>query len=71
MKRNNDCEECGGKIIYKSNELYCSKCGLVFDDEPINFGPERLMQTPETRRTGDPITWLKPFTGTIIGRKPR
>ncbi len=64
------CEDCGSKITYKSNELYCIKCGLVYDDEPVDFGPERSLDQDGQQiasRTGQPITWLHPFSGTIIG----
>jgi hypothetical protein len=29
--KNNNCEECGGQIIFKDNEYFCSICGLVVE----------------------------------------
>ena len=34
----NACPDCGGHVTENCDELYCTKCGLVLDDRPINFG---------------------------------
>jgi transcription initiation factor TFIIB len=64
------CAECGGRIFFGKQETYCTSCGLVVEDEPINLGEESFAGNPEQaakqRRTGAPITWLNPEIGSIF-----
>jgi transcription initiation factor TFIIB len=34
------CDECGGDFRTGGDEVVCTDCGLVIDDEPIDHGPE-------------------------------
>ena len=36
MRTDNVCPECGGTVVHKTAESYCTKCGLVVDDAPVD-----------------------------------
>ncbi len=63
------CPDCKGKLSYKQDEIYCTKCGLVVDDSPVDFGRDDY-DNNESRnkqnRTGAPITYLSPWIWTKI-----
>jgi transcription initiation factor TFIIB len=58
------CPECGGQIIRDEDhgETACEDCGLVLDDEELDYGPEWRAFDGEERdeksRVGAPITQL-------------
>lgn len=67
--KDNACVECGGRIFFGKQETYCTSCGLVVDDEPVNLGeetPANPEKASRQRRTGAPITWLNPEVGSIF-----
>jgi transcription initiation factor TFIIB len=57
-----ECPECGGDLAEDAErgETVCSQCGLVVDDDAIDYGPEWRAFTPkesdEKARTGAPMT---------------
>lgn len=64
QQNNTTCPECGGTIIEHSDtqEQLCEECGLVYDADVIDPGPEWRAYTTEERnkkeRTGAPLTDL-------------
>ena len=54
------CPECGGIVHTNTVETACEDCGLVFEDRPIDYGPEWRAFDDEERerreRTGPPLT---------------
>ncbi len=36
----NQCPECNGQIINGPNDSHCEDCGLIVEDEEIDYGPE-------------------------------
>lgn len=79
IKSANDttCPECQGRITWSSDsgEAACESCGLVFEADPIDHGPEWRAFTPTERdeksRVGAPTTKLKHDKGlsTTISRQ--
>ena len=71
----NECPECNSKKLTKDDnraELVCNNCGLVLDDDLIDYGPEWRAfdseQKEKRARTGAPMTPLvhdKGLTTTI------
>ncbi len=64
------CPECGSKNIkrdYKKAELVCEDCGLVIDENIVDFGPEWRAfddeQIVKRVRTGAPIKYTRPNKG--------
>lgn len=59
------CPECNGNIVYRDDEIYCQKCGLVIDDEPIVFTEEKMVDKEGefTSRTGPISKWIDPLSG--------
>lgn len=65
------CPECGGRVEQTSRETHCRECGLVVDEQQIDYGPEwRSFEEEERRRTGAPRTVTRHDKGlsTEIGR---
>ncbi len=79
------CPECGGDLLPANHETRCRECGLIVDEDHLDYGPE-WFDSPENssrRRTGTPLTagrhdrglstvigWQKDGQGnTIPGRK--
>ncbi|WP_083860365.1 transcription initiation factor IIB [Natrialba hulunbeirensis] len=79
------CPECRGEVITADHETRCRECGLIVDEDHLDYGPE-WFDSPENlsrRRTGTPLTagrhdrglstvigWQKDGRGnTIPGRK--
>lgn len=58
------CPDCGGKTAESPNEVYCTKCGLVFDDRPINFGidwddeKDEWVWSKNKSRAGNPSKYI-------------
>jgi len=59
------CPECGGNHLskdYSRAELVCQDCGLVIDEDLIDYGPEWRAFDSEQRekrsRTGSPMTYM-------------
>jgi transcription initiation factor TFIIB len=71
------CPECGGhhlKAAKDKGEVICQKCGLVVEDELVDFDKEwrELDEESESRRrTGAPLTYTHADQGlgTEVGRK--
>lgn len=64
------CPECKGKNIsrdYEKAEIICKDCGLVIDENIVDYGPEwRAFDTDQRdkrARTGAPIKYTKPNKG--------
>ncbi|MEA3255238.1 MAG: TFIIB-type zinc ribbon-containing protein, partial [Candidatus Altiarchaeota archaeon] len=60
------CPSCNGLNLvtdYKHGELVCKNCGLVIDDELLDFGPEWRAfdeeQKSKRSRTGSPVKYAK------------
>ncbi len=52
------CSECRGDIIAANHETRCRECGLIVDEDHLDYGPE-WFDSPENssqRRTGTPLT---------------
>ena len=71
MEKKIICPECNGNVTSTTNDIYCTKCGLVIEEEFINYGAETTNpeKTEIMRRTGSPITYLNPFDTTYIDIK--
>lgn len=56
----NTCPECEGRVTTNTRETVCDDCGLVFTEEVLDHGPERLRfeddERPDPSRTGAPLT---------------
>jgi transcription initiation factor TFIIB len=73
--KDNTCPECQGRVTRNSDsgEATCESCGLVFEDDPIDHGPEWRAFTSDERdeksRVGAPTTQLMHDKGlsTTIG----
>lgn len=61
------CPDCGGRLIYKDNEIYCRECGLVVDDCPVDSSEEGVYidHTGEgnQKRTGDTLGYIDGYGG--------
>ena len=33
-----NCQDCNNKLLEKIDEVYCPRCGLVLEDNPLYFG---------------------------------
>lgn len=68
-----DCPDCGSYVKYLQFEAYCSGCGLVIDDEPVDDSAviESDGDGNLSTGTGPGFTWLDPLWGTysLIGTK--
>ena len=68
-----NCPECKSEVIFRTMEAYCSECGLVVDDEPVDMGPQISEDTDGnlSTGTGPKHTWLDPISGTysLMGTK--
>ncbi|MHC3438968.1 transcription initiation factor IIB [Natrialbaceae archaeon A-gly3] len=79
------CPECSGDLLPENHETRCRECGLIVDEDHLDYGPE-WFDSPENssqRRTGTPLTagrhdrglsteigWKKDGRGnTLPGRK--
>lgn len=56
------CPECGSdRIVHEEADTFCSQCGLVLEDLPIDPGPEwrafDASERDERARTGAPLTY--------------
>jgi len=52
------CPECGGNLLSANHETRCRECGLIVDEDHLDYGPE-WFNSPENssrRRTGTPLT---------------
>ena len=68
---NTPCPECKGQVRTNSVETICEDCGLVINEQQIDYGPEwRNHDQDERRRTGAPLTATRHDRGisTEIGR---
>lgn len=55
----NLCPECGTKLVFKVEEVYCPKCGLVVDTNPIDSGVDwDQYDDDDSRRAGLPSSYL-------------
>ncbi|MFC6614938.1 transcription initiation factor IIB family protein [Halopenitus salinus] len=66
------CPECSGRVRPNTIETVCEDCGLVVDDQRIDYGPEwRSFEKTERDRTGAPLTMARHDRGlsTEIGRR--
>ena len=53
------CNECGGAVRFVDGEMVCGKCGLVYDDQIIDYGPDwRSDDVRHDRRHSGPATTL-------------
>lgn len=59
----NTCPECTGRVTTNILETVCDDCGLVFEDRPLDRGPEWYTgatddsdTSDERRRVGNPLT---------------
>lgn len=59
------CPECNGTLIERNDEIYCEKCGLVIDDEPIVFTEEKMINKEGefSSRVGPLSKWTEPLSG--------
>ena len=67
----NQCPECDGRVTTNAVETVCEECGLVIDEQRIDYGPEwRGFDKDERERTGAPLTATRHDRGlsTEIGR---
>jgi transcription initiation factor TFIIB len=57
------CPECSGTVQTSSIETACEDCGLIFEDRPIDHGPEWRafdeIERKERKRTGPPLTPIR------------
>ncbi len=53
-----ECPECNERLRQQRTETVCEGCGLVFDEDAIDHGPEwrSLDEDRDRRRTGAPLT---------------
>ncbi|RLM62595.1 transcription initiation factor IIB family protein [Halorubrum sp. Atlit-26R] len=68
---NTPCPECKGQVRTNSVETICEDCGLVINEQQIDYGPEwGTHDQDERRRTGAPLTATRHDRGisTEIGR---
>ncbi len=68
------CRECNGILKVESTIVYCTRCGNVVDDAPIDFGKEwREFSEIDVRkrRTGAPITNFDITIGSTFDRKDK
>ncbi|MFD1588187.1 transcription initiation factor IIB family protein [Halorientalis brevis] len=67
-----DCPECRGSLVTDGSETRCQECGLVVDEQQIDYGPEwRSFEDGDDRaRIGAPLTQARHDRGlsTTIGR---
>jgi transcription initiation factor TFIIB len=71
--RTSACAECGGRVRTNSIETTCEDCGLIIDEQQIDYGPDWRNTTDETdstKRVGPPRTVTRHDQGlsTNIGR---
>jgi len=69
---NTPCPECKGQVRTNSVETICEDCGLVIDEQQIDYGPEwRTHDQDQQKRTGAPLTAARHDRGlsTEIGRR--
>ncbi|WP_254547331.1 transcription initiation factor IIB [Halomarina pelagica] len=71
---NTPCPECGGQVRTNRVETVCEDCGLVIDEQTIDYGPEwRSFEDDEEtpNRSGAPLTVARHDRGlsTEIGRR--
>jgi transcription initiation factor TFIIIB Brf1 subunit/transcription initiation factor TFIIB len=53
----NQCPECDGRVATNAVETVCEDCGLVIDEQRIDYGPEwRAYDDEECERTGASLT---------------
>ena len=59
------CPECKGVLVERNNEIYCPKCGLVIEDEPIVFTEEKIINKEGefVSRSGPLSKWADPQSG--------
>ena len=57
MKDNIKCPECEGNVRHTLHESYCTKCGLVVDDSPVDDNDVTLDSNGniKNKRTGPPL----------------
>jgi transcription initiation factor TFIIB len=52
QRSNSGCPECDGRVTTNTSETVCDDCGLVLEDNPIDYGPEwRHFEGEETDRS--------------------
>jgi len=71
--RTSACAECGGQVRTNSIETTCEDCGLIIDEQQIDYGPDWRNTTDKTdseKRVGPPQTVTRHDRGlsTNIGR---
>lgn len=71
---NSSCPECDGRVTTNAHETVCEDCGLILDDDGIDYGPEWCTvdeKSSKLRRTGAPNTVARHDRGigSVIGRK--
>jgi len=53
----NQCPECNGRVTTNAVETVCEDCGLIIDEQRIDYGPEwRAYDDEEGERTGVSLT---------------
>lgn len=67
MKDNMLCPECNGTVYHKDIESYCTKCGLVVDDSPMDDDDSTIDNDGNviSRRTGPPLKMWDRVTSLI------
>ncbi|WP_226479891.1 transcription initiation factor IIB [Natrinema amylolyticum] len=52
------CPECSGSLITITHETQCRECGLIVEEDLLDYGPDWFTSTDGTsqRRTGAPLT---------------
>jgi len=69
------CPDCNGKLRYLPDEVYCTKCGLVIDDSPIDTDSETAdCIGEESNNNKRPMNYMagygkKKLPPTVIGKK--
>ncbi len=68
----NKCPDCGGKKLirdYEKGEVICAQCGLIINENIIDFGPEwrafDAEQKEKRARGGAPIKYMRPNKGLV------
>lgn len=68
----NKCSECGGKRLirdYEKGEIICATCGLIINENLVDFGPEwrafDAEQKEKRARGGAPVKFMRPNKGLV------
>ena len=68
----NHCPECDGRVTTNAVETVCEDCGLVIDEQRIDYGPEwRTYDDEERERTGAPLTAARHDRDPVDGNRSR